>query len=134
MPSQQLAYCCVTDPEAEAYVQQQIQSLEKNREILWNAIRPVFDHTLAKSQGSIYFFVPLPLDMPLSAAQERQVIEWLAKKYRVVIVPGNVFGMSGWCRISFANKTSEQLVEVAERLKLGFEALKVIKSFDEVLQ
>ncbi|MEE1074533.1 MAG: pyridoxal phosphate-dependent aminotransferase [Acutalibacteraceae bacterium] len=74
-----------------------ISAYEKNRNILYNALTE-YGYTAAKPDGAFYLFVKSP-EKDANAFCER------AKKYELLLVPGDDFGFEGYIRISYCVST-----------------------------
>ena len=70
---------------------------EKNRNILYNALTE-YGYTAAKPDGAFYLFIKSP-EKDANAFCER------AKKYELLLVPGDDFGFPGYVRISYCVST-----------------------------
>ena len=86
-----------------------------NRELLYNALRS-FGYECVQPDGAFYLFVKSPLS-DAKAFCER------AKKYELLLVPSDSFGVEGYVRISYCVKR-----ETIERSLPAFE--KLIKEFE----
>ncbi len=87
-----------------------ISVYEKNRNILYNALTD-FGYTAVRPDGAFYLFVKSP-ENDAAAFCER------AKKYEILIVPGDDFGYDGYVRISYCVST-----EMIEKSLGGFKKL-----------
>ncbi len=87
-----------------------IEAYRENRDILYNALTK-YGYTAAKPDGAFYLFVKSP-EADANAFCER------AKKYELLIVPGDDFGFSGYVRISYcvAKKTIENSLPAFKKL------------------
>lgn len=83
---------------------------EKNRNLLYNALTE-YGYSAARPDGAFYLFVKSP-EKDANAFCER------AKKYEILIVPGDDFGFEGYVRISYCVST-----EMIERSLDGFKKL-----------
>lgn len=83
---------------------------EKNRNILFSALTE-YGYKVVPPDGAFYLFVKSP-EEDAAAFCER------AKKYEILIVPGDDFGYSGYVRISYCVST-----EMIEKSLSGFEKL-----------
>lgn len=80
-----------------------ISIYEKNRNLLYNSLTE-FGYHLAKPDGAFYLFLKSP------EADANRFCE-LAKKYEILIVPGDDFGYEGYVRICYCVKT--EMIEKA---------------------
>lgn len=87
-----------------------ISVYEKNRNLLYNALTE-YGYTAVRPDGAFYLFVKSP-EEDASAFCER------AKKYEILIVPGDDFGYEGYVRISYCVST-----EMIEKSLGGFKKL-----------
>ncbi len=87
----------------------------ENRDLLYNALRS-FGYECVEPEGAFYLFVKSPLS-DAKAFCER------AKKYELLLVPSDSFGVEGYVRISYCVKR-----ETIERSLPAFE--KLIKEFE----
>lgn len=140
MAAQYLAMKCLTLEDAKLYLKEKIQLVSQSREILWNEISKAYDcKLLVKGAGSIFFLIPLPVlqDLTLgkwSNEEELLIIEWLARKHKVVVVGGQCFGATGYIRVSFGNRMPEQMKQVAKRLGQGLKELRENNTIKSVHQ
>ena len=74
-----------------------ISVYEKNRNILYNALTE-YGFTVVKPDGAFYLFMKSP-ESDANAFCEK------AKKYELLLVPGDDFGSEGYVRISYCVKT-----------------------------
>ncbi len=75
-----------------------ISAYEKNRNILYNALTE-YGYTAAKPDGAFYLFIKSP-EPDANAFCEK------AKKYELLLVPGDDFGFEGYVRISYCVSTA----------------------------
>ena len=87
-----------------------ISSYENNRNIFYNALTE-YGYTVVQPDGAFYLFVKSP-EKDANAFCER------AKKYEILIVPGDDFGYDGYIRISYcvATKTIENSLSGFKKL------------------
>lgn len=71
----------------------------KNRELLYNALTS-YGYTAVKPDGAFYLFVKSP-EADAAAFAEK------AKKYELLLVPSDSFGMGGYVRISYCVSTKQ---------------------------
>lgn len=84
---QQLAVAKCLDAQTE------LSYYNRNRETLYEGLQKI-GYTCQKPEGAFYLFVKSPL------ADEKAFCE-LAKKYRILIVPGSSFACPGYVRIAY---------------------------------
>lgn len=87
-----------------------ISVYEKNRNLLYNALTE-YGYTAVRPDGAFYLFVKSP-EKDANAFCEK------AKKYEILIVPGDDFGYEGYVRISYCVST-----EMIEKSLDGFKNL-----------
>lgn len=87
-----------------------ISVYEKNRNLLYNALTS-YGYTLVRPDGAFYLFVKSP-EADANAFCEK------AKKYELLLVPGDDFGYEGYLRISYCVST-----EMIEKSLPQFEKL-----------
>ena len=87
-----------------------ISVYDKNRNLLYNNLTE-YGYTLAKPDGAFYIFMKSP-EADANAFCEK------AKKYELLIVPGDDFGYEGYVRISYCVKP-----EMIERALPAFKKL-----------
>ena len=85
-----------------------IEIYHRNRDLLLNALRE-YGYTCAQPDGAFYLF-PRSLEPDAAAFCER------ARKYDLVLVPGDSFGCPGHVRISYCVST-EQIVRALPKFK-----------------
>ncbi len=87
-----------------------IEVYKKNRDLLAGALRK-YGYTVAQPDGAFYLFVKSP-ESDANAFCEK------AKKYELLLVPGDDFGYSGYVRISYCVATDmiERSLESFEKL------------------
>ena len=72
---------------------------DKNRELLYNSLTE-YGYTAVKPDGAFYLFVKSP-EADAAAFAEK------AKKYELLLVPSDSFGMGGYVRISYCVSTKQ---------------------------
>ena len=87
-----------------------ISVYEKNRNLLYNALSE-YGYTAVRPDGAFYLFVKSP-EKDANAFCQR------AKKYEILIVPGDDFGYEGYVRISYCVST-----EMIQKSLDGFKKL-----------
>ena len=70
-----------------------IEAYKQNRDILYNSLTE-YGYTAAKPDGAFYLFVKSPVSDAGEFCER-------AKKYEILIVPGDDFGFPGYVRISY---------------------------------
>ncbi|XP_028204503.1 aromatic aminotransferase ISS1-like isoform X2 [Glycine soja] len=102
------------------WVLDQVKTLEKNREIVLEALSPLGEGSVKGGEGAIYLWAKLP---DLDAHDDFDVVRWLANKHGVAVIPGKACGCPSNLRISFGGLTENDCRAAAERLKKGLEEL-----------
>lgn len=116
--SQYLAlYSLELGPE---WVKERVKTLEKNREIVIEALSPLGEGSVKGGEGAIYLWAKLPGGRDYD---DFEVVTWLANRHGVAVIPGSPCGSSGNLRISFGGLTENDCRAAAERLKKGLEEL-----------
>eukprot|EP01116_Phalansterium_solitarium_P025077 TRINITY_DN9417_c0_g1_i1.p1 TRINITY_DN9417_c0_g1~~TRINITY_DN9417_c0_g1_i1.p1 ORF type:complete len:390 (-),score=99.86 TRINITY_DN9417_c0_g1_i1:201-1370(-) len=113
--SQQLAVSCLQ--RGSAWVREQVQTLERNREAIWDAVS-VMPGTI-KTTGAFFFMIRLP-----EGVDDLKAAEFLATEFKVLLIPCSSCGVSGYLRVSYGNLPPDECVEAARRLKAGLLALR----------
>ena len=87
-----------------------IKEYEKNRELLYSALKE-YGFTCIEPDGAFYLFVKSP-EPDAKAFAER------AKKYELLLVPSDSFGVEGYVRISYcvARSTIERSLPAFQKL------------------
>ena len=112
----------------DTWLSDNINGLRTNRELVWEALRPLTELNLPSevktpvpippTQGAIYFMARLPTGL-----SSLKVVQYLAHEHGVVVIPGAGFGADDRIRVSFSNLTTEECRLACERLNKGLEAL-----------
>ena len=115
--SQRLAlYSLELGPE---WVTERVKDLVKNREIVLEALSPLGEDGVRGGEGAIYLWAKLPDQY----VDDFKVVQWLAHKHEVLVIPGSSCGCPGNLRISFGGLIESDCKAAAERLKRGLEEL-----------
>lgn len=115
--SQHLAlYSLEMGPE---WVTKQVKSLVINRSLIMDALSPLGKDSVKGGEGAIYLFAKLPDKYH----DDFEVVRWLARKHRVVVIPGSACGTPGSLRVSFGGLREDETQIAAGRLKKGIEEL-----------
>ncbi|KAA8540444.1 hypothetical protein F0562_024637 [Nyssa sinensis] len=115
--SQHLAlYSLEVGPE---WVTEQVKELVKNRALVQEALSPLGEDAVKGGEGAIYQWAKLP-DKYLD---DFEVVRWLVRKHRVVVIPGSASGCHGHIRISFGGLREDDCQVAAGRLRGGLEEL-----------
>ncbi|CAL0325970.1 unnamed protein product [Lupinus luteus] len=116
--SQYLAlYSIELGPE---WVRERVETLTRNREIVIDALSPLGKGAIKGGEGAIYLYAKLPEGRGFD---DFEVVQWLANRHGVAVIPGSASGSSGNLRISFGGLTEGDCKAAAERLKNGLEEL-----------
>ncbi|KAK9141563.1 hypothetical protein Syun_010963 [Stephania yunnanensis] len=115
--SQRLAlYSLETGTE---WVRDKVKDLVKNRALLLDALTPLGLDSVKGGEGALYLWAKLPDDHQ----DDFKVVRWLAKRHRVVVIPGSASGGPGYVRISFGGLKESDCEVAAGRLRRGLEEL-----------
>ncbi|GAB2269445.1 Katanin p60 ATPase-containing subunit A1 [Dionaea muscipula] len=115
--SQHLAlYALEVGPE---WVAERVKDLVKNRELIKDALSPLGKDAV-KGGEAIYLWAKLP---DRYQKNDFEVIYWLARRHKVVIIPGSACGCPGHARISFGGLPEAETAAAADRLREGLEEL-----------
>ncbi|XP_027339915.1 aromatic aminotransferase ISS1-like isoform X2 [Abrus precatorius] len=102
------------------WVAERVKSLDKNREIVLEALSPLGEGSVKGGEGAIYLWAKLPDG---NGYDDFEVVRWLANRHGIAVIPGSACGSSGNLRISFGGLTENDCRAAAERLKKGLEEL-----------
>ncbi|XP_020517872.1 uncharacterized protein LOC18425815 isoform X2 [Amborella trichopoda] len=115
--SQKLAlYALEEGPE---WISERVETLVKSRDMLREALSPLGKDAIKGGEGAIYLWARLPENVP----DDLKVVSWLAKRHKVVVIPGGASGGHGYIRVSFGGLEETVCAEAAGRLKRGLEEL-----------
>lgn len=115
--SQRLAlYSLEMGPE---WVTDQVKDLEKNRELVIEALSPLGKESIKGGEGAIYLWAKLPDKFP----DDFEVVRWLARRHKIAIIPGSSSGCPGYVRVSFGGLVGEDCRIASDRMKKGLEEL-----------
>ncbi|KAF3964240.1 hypothetical protein ACB098_05G057700 [Castanea mollissima] len=115
--SQRLAlYSLELGPE---WVTERVKDLVKNREIVLKALSPLGEDGVRGGEGAIYLWAKLPDQY----VEDFKVVDWLARRHEVLVIPGSSCGCPGNLRISFGGLIESECQAAAERLRRGLEEL-----------
>ncbi|WJX42832.1 Aromatic aminotransferase iss1 [Trifolium repens] len=116
--SQHLAlYSLELGPE---WVTERVKTLEKNRQIVLEALSNLGEGSIKGGEGAIYLWVKIPSGQGYN---DLDVVHWLANRHGIAVIPGSACGASGNLRISFGGLAENDCRAAAERLKKGLEEL-----------
>uniref|UniRef100_A0A1D1XXG5 Aspartate aminotransferase n=1 Tax=Anthurium amnicola TaxID=1678845 RepID=A0A1D1XXG5_9ARAE len=101
------------------WIQERVQTLVKNRDLLREALSPLGEDAVKGGEGAIYLWAKLPE----RCSNDSEVVQWLVKRHKVVVIPGSSSGGSGHIRISFGGLKEADCAVAAERLRRGLEEL-----------
>jgi len=111
--SQKLALTCLQKC-GQDWVAKKVHTLQANREEVWNAISD-FPGAI-RTSGALYFMVMVPMTGTEATA-------YLAKEWKVLVIPCEGCGVSNYIRISYGSLQLEQCKEAAAKLRQGLLAL-----------
>ena len=95
--------------EGKSWVKTKIENLEEIRSDLWNVLAP---YGVIKPSGSFYYLVPVP-----GTIDELKAVDILARQFKILVMPGKVFGAPNYLRVSFGSAKSTALKKLEEGLK-----------------
>ncbi|KAH7307440.1 hypothetical protein KP509_22G058700 [Ceratopteris richardii] len=101
------------------WVRRNVTKLSQNISIIKEALTPLEQGSVKGGEGAIYLWVKLPE----KAKDDVAVVEWLAKKHGVMVIPGSASGGPGYIRISFGGLPEDRCRLAAARLRKGLEQL-----------
>ncbi|XP_027167921.1 aromatic aminotransferase ISS1 [Coffea eugenioides] len=101
------------------WVTDQVKDLVKNRALVLQALSPLGEGAVRGGEGAIYLWAKLPEEYP----DDFEVVRWLARKHRIVIIPGSSSGCPGYVRISYGGLAADGCRVASERLREGLEEL-----------
>lgn len=101
------------------WVKERVKKLTKNRDIILDALSPLGADAVKGGQGAIYLWAKLPSD----ASNDAEVVQWLAKRHGVIVIPGSASGGPGYVRVSFGGLAEDDCSVAAGRLRKGMEEL-----------
>jgi aromatic aminotransferase len=104
--------------EGRSWVTERVGTLQRNRQLVLDALSVLGEEAVAATEGAIYFFAKLP-----DGLDDDVVVERLIKEYRVTLISGSSCGMPGYVRVAYANCTVEDCEEACSRLRSGLEAV-----------
>lgn len=101
------------------WIRERVQTLVKNRELLVKALAPLGEDAVKGGEAAIYLWAKLPDKFP----DDYEVVKWLVRKHRVIVIPGSASGGPGYIRISFGGLQETDCEAAAGRLRKGLEEL-----------
>lgn len=102
-----------------AWVTDQVKDLAKRRALLTEALSPLGQDAVKGGEGAIYLWAKLPE----GHVDDFEVVRWLARRHRVVLIPGSSSGCPGYVRVSFGGLKEDDCRAASERLRKGLEEL-----------
>jgi aspartate/methionine/tyrosine aminotransferase len=101
----------------KTFVQSKVESLAIIRDALWPILAPL---GVIKTEGAFYFLVPVP-----KYVSEEEAIDILAIQFKILLMPGSVFGCENFLRLSYVNLDHKHadFTNILERIKSGFQFL-----------
>lgn len=117
--------------EALRYKPPHIDIAARVRNIFLNHLRPVYSMSALKKwyrepAGAFYLFLPYRNPTGAKPTEDEKVVDILASKFRVLVVPGSFFGLSGYLRVCYGAVDEKQADLAAKALA---HALRNILSF-----
>ncbi|CAO2815334.1 unnamed protein product [Amaranthus hypochondriacus] len=101
------------------WVKEQVKELVKNRELIKDALSILGKDAVKGGEGAIYLWVKLPDEFQ----DDFKIIRWLARRHKLILIPGSACGCPGHLRISFGGLPEAETAVAAERLRKGMEEL-----------
>ncbi|XP_031487853.1 aromatic aminotransferase ISS1 [Nymphaea colorata] len=101
------------------WIATKVQTLVKRRNLLRDALSPLGEEAIKGGEGAIYLWAKLPDHL----SDDFSVVQWLARRHLVVVIPGSASGGPGRIRVSFGGLKEEDCETAAGRLKKGLEEL-----------
>ncbi|KNA12068.1 hypothetical protein SOVF_129050 [Spinacia oleracea] len=101
------------------WVKDQVKDLVKNRDLIKEALSLLGEGAVKGGEGAIYLWVKLPNEFQ----DDFEIVRWLARRHKVVLIPGSACGCPGHFRISFGGMPEDETAVAAERLRKGLEEL-----------
>ncbi|XP_058218045.1 aromatic aminotransferase ISS1-like isoform X7 [Rhododendron vialii] len=117
MISQHVALYCLES--GREWVQSKVKSLERNKELLRDALSPLGEEAVKGGEGAIYLWAKLPE----TCLDDIEVVCWFARRHGLLLLPGSACGTSGYVRITFGMLREEECEVAAKRLRNGVEEL-----------
>ena len=114
--SQYAALAALTGPQE--IVEKQRLIFEERRDLVRKALLNISSIKFVEPRGAFYFFVDIRelLDGMSNISSSKDFCMMLLNEVNVATVPGSVFGLEGYIRISYA-KSKEELKEAMNRIK-----------------
>ncbi|KAL3511824.1 hypothetical protein ACH5RR_024541 [Cinchona calisaya] len=101
------------------WVTNQVKDLVKNRALVLEALSPLGEDAVRGGEGAIYLWAKLPDKYP----DDFKVVRWLARRHKIVIIPGRSSGCPGYVRISYGGLVEDDCRAASDRLRKGLEEL-----------
>lgn len=101
------------------WVRDQVQDLVKNRELVRDALLVLGEDSVKGGEGAIYLWAKLPEKFQ----DDFEVVRWIARRHRLILIPGSACGCPGHLRISFGGLPEAETAVAAKRLREGLEEL-----------
>jgi aspartate/methionine/tyrosine aminotransferase len=101
----------------KAYCQGYLREIAAVRSIVLDALKPIAELCdIAPTDGAFYIFLKVKTQLESFALVER-----LIREYRVAVIPGNTFGMTGGCylRVAYGALQRDTATEGIDRLVRG---------------
>lgn len=102
------------------WVKDRVKDLVKNRELVREALLVLGEDNVKGGEGAIYLWARLPEKF---RDDDFEVIRWLARRHRLILIPGSACGCPGHLRVSFGGLPEPETAVAAERLRRGLEEL-----------
>lgn len=101
------------------WVTDQVKDLVKNKALVLEALSPLGEDAVKGGEGAIYLWAKLPEKYP----DDFEVVRWLARRHKIVIIPGSSSGCPGYVRISYGGLVEDDCRVASDRLRKGLQEL-----------
>ncbi|KAL8152429.1 hypothetical protein V2J09_010189 [Rumex salicifolius] len=117
--SQRVALACM-ETEGREWVRAKVKILERNKDLVFDSLSPLGESAVKGGQGSIFLWAKLPDEY---RDVDMEVVAWLVRKHRVVVLPGSACGVPGCIRVTFGAIKEAECEIASRRLRRGLEEL-----------
>lgn len=128
IPTHAVRFSQLVAIEALRYKPPHIDLAARVRNIFLKNLRPVYLTSSLKKwyrepKGAFYLFLPYRNPSEAKPTDDEQAVNFLALKFQVLSVPGNIFGMSGYIRVCYGAVGEQKAVTASETLAHGLREL-----------
>ena len=99
------------------WVKERVASLQRCRERMWGVVSHYLPRTV-RTNGAFYFCARLPDHLA-----EDDVVTFLARECKLLVMPGRAFGAPGHLRLSYGSLPEEPCMAAIDRLERGLKQL-----------